>query len=171
MTTTRLRVMTEPRWLDETQQQAWRAFLVLVNRGMPELERTLKEHDLLVVHYAILVALSESVDGTMRLTDLADAANLSPSRLTHRLRTLIDHGDIAIDQDPEDGRGKFARLTRTGWRRLESVAPLHARDVLELLFDHLDEAETKGLATALSKAAATLCDHHHFTVDGSPPAG
>lgn len=154
--------MAEPRWLNETQQQAWRAFLVLVNRGMPNLERTLKEHDLLAVHYAILVALSESPDDTMRLSDLADAANLSQSRLSHRLRTLIDRGDVSVDQDPVDGRGKNARLTKTGRRRLESVAPLHAEDVQHLVFDHLDQAETECVARALSKIAADLCAHEHF---------
>lgn len=157
--------MEETRWLNETQQKAWRAFLVFVNRGVPNLERTLKEHDLLVVHYAILVALSESPADTMRLSDLADAANLSQSRLSHRLRTLTDRGDVAVDQDPVDGRGKNATLTKAGRRRLESVAPLHAEDVQRLVFDRLDQAETECLAGALSKIAADLCAHEHFRPD------
>lgn len=164
-TTTSLECMAETRWLDETQQQAWRAFLVIVNRGVPNLDRTLKEHDLLVVHYAILVALSESPDDTMRLSDLADAANLSQSRLSHRLRTLTDRGDVSVDQDPMDGRGKNATLTKAGRGRLESVAPLHAEDVQRLVFDHLDKAETECLARALSKIAGNLCDHERFLAD------
>ena len=154
--------VAEPRWLDETQQQAWRALLVLVNRGLPELERTLKRHDLLVVHYSILVVLSEAPDGTLRLSDLADAANLSPSRLTHRLRRLVDRGDVAIESADDDGRGKNAILTPEGRRRLEAVAPLHAEDVQRLVFDHLDADETACLAAALSKVAGVLCDHEHF---------
>ncbi len=62
--------MTEPRWLDDTQQEAWRALLALVNRGLPRLEHTFKAHGLLAVHYSILVGLSESADDTMRLSDL-----------------------------------------------------------------------------------------------------
>lgn len=163
--------MADVRWLDETQQQAWRAFMVLVNRGMPELDRTLKEHDLLGVHYGILVALSEAPERTMRLSDLADAANLSQSRLTHRLRTLVDHGDIAIVADPEDGRGKNATLTASGFERLAKVAPLHADDVLRLIFDHLDPEETEALAKALAKVAHSMCDHDHFVPDRSLPDG
>ena len=151
--------MTETRWLDETQQQAWRALLVIFNRGLPELERTLKQHDLLVVHYAILVALSAAPDDTMRLSELADAANLSPSRLTHRLRTLIERGDVAIAPHGADGRGKNATLTATGRRRLEAVAPLHADDVQRVVFDHLDRDDTAALARALSKVAQSLCGH------------
>lgn len=139
--------------------------LVLINRGLPRLDRTLKEHDLLIVHYSILVALSESPDGSMRLSDLADAANLSQSRLTHRLRTLTERGDVSIDDDPDDGRSKHANLTKTGRVRLESLAPLHADDVQRLIFDHLDPAETECLAAALTKIAGTLCDHEHFAPD------
>jgi DNA-binding MarR family transcriptional regulator len=157
--------MTEPRWLNETEQQAWRAILVLVHRGVPGLERTLKEHGLLNVHYSVLVALSESPDRTMRLSDLADAANLSQSRLTHRLRALVERGDVLVDQDPHDGRGKNATLTPAGFRRLEQVAPVHADDVQRLVFDHLDATETECLARALSKVAGNLCGHEHFVPD------
>jgi DNA-binding MarR family transcriptional regulator len=158
--------VTEPRWLDDTQQQAWRAFLVIVNRGLPELERTLKQHGMLVVHYSILVALSAAHDDTMRLSELADRANVSQSRLTHRLRTLVGRGDVSITGDADDRRGKHATLTAAGRRRLETVAPLHAEDVRRLFFDHLDGPETEALASALAKVAAALCDHEDFLPDG-----
>lgn len=157
--------MTETRWLDETQQQAWRALMVFVNRGLPELERTLKSHDLLVVHYAVLVALSSAPSDRMRLSDLADAANLSQSRLTHRLRTLIERGIVEIAADVDDGRGKNATLTKSGRVLLESVAPIHAEDVQRLFFDHLTPTDSANLATALSKVAASLCDHDGFCTE------
>ena len=154
--------MADPRWLDDTQQQAWRGFLVLVNRGLPEIERTLKEHDLLVVHYSILVALSAAPDHTLRLADLADLANVSQSRLTHRLRTLTERGEVSITPDPDDGRAKNATLTEQGRRRLELIAPLHVEDVQRIVFDQLDPEETACFAQALSKIASHLCDHDHF---------
>jgi DNA-binding MarR family transcriptional regulator len=149
--------METTRWLDETQQQAWRALLVFINRGLPQLERTLKGHDLLVVHYSMLVALSSAQNDTMRLSDLADAANLSQSRLTHRLRTLVERGIVEITADPDDGRGKNATLTTSGRALLESVAPLHAEDVQQLFFDHLTPTDSANLASALSKVAYSLC--------------
>ncbi len=154
--------METARWLDDTQQQAWRALLVFINRGLPQLERTLKEHGLLVVHYSILVALSGAADSTMRLSDLADAANVSQSRLTHRLRMLVERGDVVISPDPIDGRAKNATLTAAGQQHIEEVAPLHVHDVQRLLFDRLDEDETATLASALSKVAEALCDHEDF---------
>ena len=159
--------MTEPRWLDETQQQAWRALLVLVNRGLPELDRTMKEHDLFIVHYSILVALSGATNDTMRLSDLADAANVSQSRLTHRLRALTEHNDVVIHADSEDRRVKNATLTASGRKRLESLAPLHVDDVQRIIFDQLDPEETEHFALALSKIAANLCTHERFLSSNS----
>jgi DNA-binding MarR family transcriptional regulator len=154
--------MEEPRWLNDTQQQAWRALIVFVNRGMPKLEHTLKAHELLLVHYTVLVELSDAPDSTLRLSDLADAANLSQSRLTHRLRTMIERGLVEITADQADGRSKNATLTEQGWKLLRAVAPLHADDVQHLIFDHLDENETAALATAMSKVASNLCGHANF---------
>ncbi|MEM8904455.1 MAG: MarR family transcriptional regulator [Actinomycetota bacterium] len=157
--------MAEDRWLDDTEQRAWRALLVVVNRGLPGLERTLKRHDLLVVHYSMLVALSEAPGRSLRLTDLAEAANVSPSRLSHRLRLLIERGDVAIESVEGDARGKTAVLTETGHERLIEVAPHHVEDVRRLVFDHLDEDETACLAAALGKVADVLCRRDGTTTD------
>lgn len=154
--------MTEPRWLDATQQQAWRSLTIFVNRGLPEIERTLKQHDLLFVHYGIFVALSASPNRTMRLSDLANSANLSQSRLTHRLRTLVERGAVRVHQDPNDGRAKFATLTDEGFAQLEAAAPAHAEDVQRLVFDHLEPVEVECLANALGKVATALFDYEGF---------
>ena len=157
--------MAQPRWLNETEQQAWRALLTLTYRGFPQFDRTLKEHGMLVVHYSVLVALSEAPGHTLRLSDLADHANVSQSRLTHRLRTLVERGDISLESSSDDGRGKCATLTAAGYKRLQAVAPIHAEEVLRVIFDHLDPDDTEALATSLSKVAAQLCDHERFQVD------
>jgi len=154
--------MAEPRWLGDSQQLAWRALLAINNRAFPELERTFKEHGLVAVQYSILVALSEAPDRTLRLTELADYANSSPSRLTHRLRDLIACGDIEVTADPADGRGKHATLTDSGFERLRRLAPLHVEDVQRVLFDPLSAVQTAALADALSAIAAGLCDHEGF---------
>ncbi|MEM9564504.1 MAG: MarR family transcriptional regulator [Actinomycetota bacterium] len=154
--------MPEPRWLDDRQAIAWRGLLAVINRALPEIERTLKANDLLAVHYTILVALSEAPDRTMGLSALADAANLSPSRLTHRMRTLVDAGDVVIAPDPQDGRAKNAHLTRSGLARLERVAPEHVADVQRLIFDQLDEPQTEALADALGTIADALCEHPEY---------
>ena len=150
---------TEPRWLDETQQEAWHGLRAVMFRAFPEMERTLKGHDLLAVHYHILAVLSNAPEQTLRLTELADAANMSQSRLTHRLRVLIERGEVAICEDPDDRRAKNATLTTAGRKRLEYLAPIHIEDVQRLIFDPLTPQQTKALADAMTTIADHLCQH------------
>lgn len=154
--------MTEPRWLNSSQDVAWRGLVAVKNRALPEIDRSLRAHGLLSVHFHILVSLSETPGQTMRLSDLASSANLSQSRLTHRLRVLVERGDIEVCADPDDGRAKNATLTAAGFRRLEAIAPHHVEDVQRLIFDHLTPEQTEGLADALSTVAAALCKHPEY---------
>ncbi len=153
---------TEPRWLDETQQEAWRGLRAVMFRAFPEMERTLKAHDLLAIHYHILAVLSNAPEQTLRLTELADAANTSQSRLTHRLRVLVARGEVAISEDPDDRRAKNATLTTAGRKRLEHLAPIHIEDVQRLIFDPLTPEQTKALANAMTTIADHLCQHPEF---------
>ena len=153
---------TEPRWLDETQQEAWRGIRAVMFRAFPEMERTLKAHDLLAVHYHLFAVLSDAPDNTLRLSELADAANMSQSRLTHRLRVLVERGEVTISEDPDDRRAKNATLTRAGHKRLEHLAPIHIEDVQRLIFDPLTPEQTKALADAMTTIADHLCQHPEF---------
>jgi DNA-binding MarR family transcriptional regulator len=152
-----------PRWLNRDEAAAWRGLLTVVQRAFPEIERDLRSQaDMLAVHYHILVTLSEAPGNKMRLTDLANSANLSQSRLTHRLGTLIERGEVEIRQDPEDRRAKNATLTEIGQRRLEAVAPGHVETVRRLIFDHLSPSQTVALARALTPVSKSLCDHPEY---------
>lgn len=135
---------------------------MLVNRAFPEIERGLKADGLLAVQYGILVALARSQGQTLTLSELADVANTSQSRLTHRMRDLIDQGYVSVSESLEDKRVKFATLTKAGLRRLEQVAPAHAEAVQSVIFDHLTPEQTRALADALSSIALSQCDHEEF---------
>lgn len=151
--------MDESRWLDERQQAAWQGLLVVLSRAFPEIERALRPHGILAVQYGILVALAEAPGRTLRLSDLADTANTSQSRLTHRMRDLVASGDVEMTEDPHDRRVKHASLSEVGRRRLESIAPHHVETVQRVIFDHLTAAQTDALANALASIAVGLCDH------------
>ena len=154
--------VTAPRWLDDTQHQAWNGLRAVMSRAFPEIERTLKAHGMLAVHYHVFAVLADAPDDTMRLSDLADAANLSQSRLTHRLRVLVERGEVAVTEDPDDRRAKNATLTETGRKRLEELAPIHVEDVQRLFFDPLTREQTDALADAMSTIAAHLCQYPEF---------
>ncbi|MCW2889903.1 MAG: hypothetical protein QOE54_32 [Streptosporangiaceae bacterium] len=147
--------MAESKWLDDTEQQAWRSLLVLTYIGLPELERTFRAHGLVQVEYGLLVQLSEHPEG-LRLCDLAESMNVSQSRLSHRMNKLLDRGVVEVRPSPEDGRVSIAYITRKGIELVEQVAPGHASDVRRLIFDHLKPAQVAALADALAAVAAGL---------------
>ncbi|WP_433084054.1 MarR family winged helix-turn-helix transcriptional regulator [Dactylosporangium sp. CA-052675] len=160
----------EPRWLDDTERQAWMSLLAVVLVGFPELERTFRPHGLVHVEYGLLAALGGACDG-LRLSDLAGQMNMSASRLSHRMRKLVDLGYVEVSGDACDGRVSIARVTDAGREFVERVAPAHVADVRRLIFDHLDEAQTRALADALGAVAAKLGDTCPGAPKGPPVPG
>ena len=100
------------KWLNDTEQRAWRALITLVMVEFPKLEPTFRAHDLLHVEYGLLVALSEAPGDALRMSDLAETANVSQSRLSHRMRRLVERG--LIGQRPcTDAQQPQSRPPRT----------------------------------------------------------
>ena len=142
--------MTEPRWLDEEEMRAWRAFVTTSVRLFEQLDREMKaEHGLTHDDYAILVNLSESAGQQMRMTELASRVLESKSRLSHHVGRLESEGLVRRESCPNDLRGLFAVLTPAGRRLLRQAAPGHARSVRDHFIDHLDRSQLGSLADAL----------------------
>ena len=144
--------MEEPRWLDETERRAWLGLVSFMLVGMPELERTFRPHGLVHAEYGLLAALSDRPDG-MRMSDLAALMNMSASRISHRMRKLVDRGYVEICGSDSDGRVAIARISEAGRRFAAEVAPAHLADVRRLIFDHLDRRQVEALADALNEIA------------------
>ena len=146
--------MTE--WLNEQQQQHWRAWLAANTLLLDAFSRDLQEsHGLTMADYEILVRLSESADRRMRMSDLAEATLSSRSRLSHQIDRMERAGLVERVPCPDDKRGYFAVLTTTGWDTLVAAAPCHVDSVRERIVDVLTPEEF----AALGKASKRLLDH------------
>ena len=146
--------MADLRWLDDTEQRAWRSLIVASNRLKAVLDAELvAEHGLAFGDYEVLVILSEAPQRRMRMSELAEELCLSPSGLTRRLDRLTREGLVAREQCPADRRGSLAVLTTAGFTRLETAAPDHVRGVREHLLDHLDRRQLEMLGDALGPVA------------------
>lgn len=158
----------EPHWLDDTERRAWMSLVAVMLVAMPELERTFRPYGIVHVEYGLLVALGDIGDDGMRLSDLAAAMNMSPSRLSHRMRKLVDRGYIEITGSHWDGRVSIAHITDKGRAFVAKIAPVHLRDVRRLFFDNLSTEQTKALADALGAVAdAALAKRPGFTDPGA----
>jgi len=147
--------MEPVRWLTADEQDAWRAFVRGATLLLERLDSELSEaHGLTLADYEILVWLSEAPRGGMRMSDLADRALVSRSRLTYRIDRLVNEGLVERRPCPSDRRGSLAVLTTTGRRRLERAAPTHVDGVVAYL---VDQASSRDLA-AIGRVFRSVAD-------------
>ena len=79
---------SEPRWLNPREMKAWRSYVVAERRLMEAMDVDLAPHDLSLADYGVLVLLSEAEGRRIRMTDLAEQAMLSKSRVSHRMKVM-----------------------------------------------------------------------------------
>ncbi len=125
----------ESPWLDDRQQRLWRAWLALGSRLPAALGRQLQaDSGLSLSDFEVLVPLSETTEGRVRVTDLANCVGWERSRLSHHIKRMEGRGLVERQGCCDDGRGAFVVLTPQGRDAIERAAPGHARTVRELLF-------------------------------------
>jgi DNA-binding MarR family transcriptional regulator len=154
----------ESTWLTDPEMAAWRSYIETYGDLSAALERDLAEHGLTLGDYQVLVYLSEAEDDSMRMCDLADALQLSPSGLTRRLDGLVGSEHVTRRPSPLDGRVMMAVLTDAGRELLTSTAPHHVQSVRRHIFDHLTAEQVDAMAEifdAISTglAASTSTSH------------
>lgn len=137
---------TEPRWLTDAEQQAWRAYMRMVLLLDSQLARDLvRDTGLSMPDYHVLAAVSEAPDHRRRLTELATAMQWSPSRLSHHVSRMEQRGLVTRADCPEDARGAFVVLTGKGFAAIRSAAPQHVESVRKHLIDLLSAEQVQAL--------------------------
>ena len=145
---------TEPRWLDDRQQRAWRAFLGASSHLLDQLDRQLlRDSGMPHAYYEILVALSESPGLELRMSELAELTRSSRSRLSHAVTKLGERGWVCRRDHPDDRRGQLAQLTDAGFEALRQAAPGHVECVRSCLFDRLTDDQVDQLNVIMSALA------------------
>ncbi len=145
-------------WLTPAEMRAWRSYIEIHADLISALERDLADQDLTLGDYQVLVYLSESSEQAMRMCDLADQLQLSPSGLTRRLDGLVAAGFVERKGSAADRRVMMAVLTQAGLAKLEEAAPHHVASVRRHIFDHLDEAQVDAMATIFESITAGLAE-------------
>ncbi|KQS65983.1 MarR family winged helix-turn-helix transcriptional regulator [Modestobacter sp. Leaf380] len=144
------------RWLDEGEQQAWRAWLYSTQLLADRLDRELtRETGISHAYYEILVQLSETPGRSLRMSELAERCLSSRSRLSHAVSRLEERGWVRRQVCESDGRGQLAVLTDDGFAALEKAAPVHVESVRTHLFDQL----TPEQVAAMQDLGQTLLAH------------
>jgi DNA-binding MarR family transcriptional regulator len=127
-----------------------RLMLVLPRQLTADLER---EQRMTSSEYHVLRHLSESRCGLMRMSELAQACDMSLSGMTRLAAKLEAQGFLRRIKCENDARGWNAVLTDKGLHRLREAWPTHLASVRRHVFAHLDGLDLTRLAAALNAIA------------------
>ncbi|MEA5455682.1 MarR family transcriptional regulator [Sinomonas sp. JGH33] len=151
--------MTEPRWLSADERRAWLALLSVTTLLPAALDAHLTSLGRLsLFDYNVLAMLSEADGRSLPMKELAARTSASLSRLSHVVSKLEKRGWIDREPSPDDARVTTAHLTDHGWETILDLAPDHVERVREMVFDGLDENDTRLLADVAEKIVAQLDD-------------
>jgi DNA-binding MarR family transcriptional regulator len=145
--------MTTPR-LGDAEERLWRAIMHLGARLPSILEGDLQSAaGISLSEFGALANLADAEDGALRLNELADAVDLSPSRITRLVGELEVRGLVLRRACETDARGTLAVITPAGREALERARPIQIERARALVFDAIPHAEVERLAGAMGTIA------------------
>lgn len=83
------------------------------------------EHGLALIEFEVLVRLSRSPEGQLRMTDLSTQTSLSTSGVTRVVDRLERDGLVRRTACPSDRRSSYTVITQAGRDRLTGILPGH----------------------------------------------
>ncbi|MEY4105213.1 MAG: MarR family winged helix-turn-helix transcriptional regulator [Candidatus Nanopelagicaceae bacterium] len=145
-----------PKWLTPKEMRAWRSYIIASRRLLEALDQDLSGHDLSMADYEVLAQLSEAPGRRIRMSDLAEIAMLSKSRLSHRITVMEKAGWVRREACKEDRRGAWAVMTEKGLKAIVKAAPDHVDSVRTRFLDRLDGEDQINLADVFEEVLAGL---------------
>jgi DNA-binding MarR family transcriptional regulator len=104
--------------------------------------------------YELLAGLALREDGRMRMSELADHALLSQSRMSRLVDDLERDGLVERIGCGDDSRVVFVSITEAGTEVLDAARPAFYASVEEQLFGRLSEREVEELARIWGRVLA-----------------
>ena len=137
---------------------------------MDALDADLSRHDLSVADFEVLTHLAEAPDRMMRMSELADLALISKSRLSHRMKVMEKAGWVRRQSCPTDKRGSYAVMTEKGLAAFTKAAPDHRESVRMNFATHLSAREQADLAKIFNGLMGKLRGDLHEVSGASQPS-
>lgn len=139
----------EVRWLTDSEQVSWRAYLRASRELTVAFDRDLQEVGISLPEYELMSMLSEAPESQMRMSAVAALIVQSRSRVTHTAARLERRGWVRRTPAPDDGRGVLLRLTESGRVALGGFAVAHIASVRRHLVDVLTSEQFAALGATM----------------------
>lgn len=109
--------------------------------------------------WTVLSCLAMAPEGAARTpSQLAEAASVAPSSMTHRLDRMTERGLVSRETDPTNRTRVLVRLTADGWELFS--AAIRGSDIVESdVLSTLGTGERDRLADLLERVVAGLDEH------------
>lgn len=144
------------RW-DHSELAAWLSLLFTSQLMRDRLDAELRRrYGLSMEDYAVLSTLEASPDSRVRVSELAESALLSQSRLSHQIKRMEARGLVRRERAATDKRGVEVVLTESGRRVLVDAAPEHQEHIQRDFLEHLSPRDRDRLTAILRPVLDTL---------------
>lgn len=146
------------RWKSEARD-AFVGLLQTHRRLVREMDADLeRRHGLSFTAFEVLIRLASESERMLRLSELADGAGLSLSRISRVVDQLERQEWVERRACSSDRRGVHAYLTGSGLQKLREAQQSHFAGVEELFFSRVDETEIAMLAEIFGRYAPETSD-------------
>jgi DNA-binding MarR family transcriptional regulator len=116
--------------MDEAELATWKAFLNAHAALIQRIENDLKAHELPpLTWYDVLWPLDRAEDKRLRMRELADEVVLSRTGLVRLVDRIEAAGLLRRQPVPDDGRGAYAVITKSGTATLRRMWPVYRRHI------------------------------------------
>ncbi len=149
-------VKKEARWLNPREMKAWRTYIIASRRMLEALDSDLAGYELSMADYEVLAQLSDAPGRKLRMSELAEIAMVSKSRLSHRMKVMEKAGWVRREECPQDRRGFFAVMTDKGFKAIVRAAPTHVESVRNRFLDHLTVEDQEELSKIFDRVQSQL---------------
>ena len=148
--------------LDDEEARTWKAYACAARRLFTQIDRDMqRETGLPTSYWELLRHLAEAPGRAMRMSDLAEATQSAPSRLTHAVSQLEFSGLVQRRQCTTDRRGCYAALTEKGAEAVTAAGDAATQTLRNHFLGSLspaDLARLRGLSEAILAHLDTACE-------------
>jgi DNA-binding MarR family transcriptional regulator len=128
--------------LIDEDQATWHSYLLAARLLFEELDKRLDTGaGLSLPDYTLLARLRDAGEQGLRMSELADSAVFSRSRISHAINRLESQGWVERRSCPTDRRGSYASLTGLGRSKLDEAEPIHSAVIREHLIGSIGDDE------------------------------